>query len=118
MNGTRAKLPGVARIGIGGPVGSGKTALVERLIPRFVARGTSIAVITNDLVTHEDAERIRRAGTLPDVSFVSAARIPPEGDPVGIWTIAPDLAVEIVSPNDTFEKVTDKIGRASCRERV
>jgi urease accessory protein len=33
MIGPRAKLPGVARIGIGGPVGSGKTALVERLIP-------------------------------------------------------------------------------------
>lgn len=54
-----------ARVGIGGPVGSGKTALVERLIPRFLARGTNLAVITNDLVTHEDAERIRRADLLP-----------------------------------------------------
>jgi urease accessory protein len=54
-----------ARVGIGGPVGSGKTALVEQLIPRFVARGTNLAVITNDLVTHEDAERIRRANLLP-----------------------------------------------------
>jgi urease accessory protein len=54
-----------ARVGIGGPVGSGKTTLLERLIPRFLARGTSIAVITNDLVTHEDAERIRRQNLLP-----------------------------------------------------
>lgn len=46
---------------------------------------------------------------LPDVSFVSAARIPPEGDPVGIWTIAPDLAVEIISPNDLIEEVEAKI---------
>jgi urease accessory protein len=53
-----------ARVGIGGPVGSGKTALLERMIPRFVARGTSLAVITNDLVTREDAERIRRANLL------------------------------------------------------
>lgn len=46
---------------------------------------------------------------MPDVSFVSAARIPPEGDPVGIWTIAPDLAVEVVSPNDLHEEVVEKI---------
>jgi Uma2 family endonuclease len=46
---------------------------------------------------------------LPDVSFVAAARIPAEGDPVGIWTIAPDLAVEISSPNDLIEEVEAKI---------
>lgn len=46
---------------------------------------------------------------MPDVSFVAAARIPPEGDPVGIWTIAPDLAVEIISPNDLIEEVEAKI---------
>lgn len=51
----------VARVGIGGPVGSGKTTLVERLIPALMARGTDLAVITNDLVTQEDAERIRRS---------------------------------------------------------
>jgi urease accessory protein len=54
----------VARIGIGGPVGAGKTALVECLIPAFTARGTELAVITNDLVTQEDAERIRRSHLL------------------------------------------------------
>src|SRR6202030_2014581 len=43
-----------ARIGIGGPVGSGKTALLERLIPALGARGVNLAVITNDLVTAED----------------------------------------------------------------
>lgn len=59
-----AKLPGPARIGIGGPVGSGKTALIERLIPMFQARGVKLAVITNDLVTKEDAERLRRGGLL------------------------------------------------------
>lgn len=55
---------GAARVGIGGPVGSGKTALLECLIPRFIARGTEIAVVTNDLVTKEDAERIRRSGLI------------------------------------------------------
>lgn len=53
-----------ARIGIGGPVGSGKTALLEQLIPRFLARGTDIAVITNDIATKEDAERVRRSGLI------------------------------------------------------
>ncbi len=56
--------PGPARVGIGGPVGSGKTALLEQLIPRFIARGTEIAIITNDLVTKEDAERIKRSGLI------------------------------------------------------
>ena len=54
----------VARVGIGGPVGSGKTALIERLLPAFAARGTELAVITNDLVTQEDAERLRRANLI------------------------------------------------------
>ena len=53
-----------ARIGIGGPVGSGKTALVERLLAVFATRGRSVSVITNDLVTTEDAERVRRSGLI------------------------------------------------------
>lgn len=52
------------RIGIGGPVGSGKTRLVERLLPVCHAQGLSVAVITNDLVTIEDAERVRRSGLI------------------------------------------------------
>lgn len=60
----KTKLPGVARIGIGGPVGSGKTALVERLIPALKARNIEVAVVANDLVTREDAERIKRSGLI------------------------------------------------------
>jgi urease accessory protein len=52
------------RIGIGGPVGSGKTALVERLC-RDLAERYSIAVITNDIFTKEDAEFLLRRGVLP-----------------------------------------------------
>lgn len=52
------------RIGIGGPVGSGKTRLLERLLPLFAAAGIDTAVITNDLMTEEDAERIRRSGLI------------------------------------------------------
>src|SRR5258708_3479594 len=56
--------PGAARVGIGGPVGSGKTRLLEQLIPRFISRGTNLAVITNDLATKDDAERVRRSGLI------------------------------------------------------
>jgi urease accessory protein len=52
------------RIGIGGPVGSGKTRLIERLVPPLTERGLAVAVITNDLVTEEDADRVRRSGLL------------------------------------------------------
>jgi urease accessory protein len=55
---------GAARVGIGGPVGSGKTALIEKLITVFVNRGISLAIVTNDLVTAEDANRIRRSGLI------------------------------------------------------
>jgi len=60
----RRSHPGAARVGVGGPVGSGKTALLEQLIPRFIKPGTNIAVVTNDLVTKEDAERIKRSGLI------------------------------------------------------
>jgi len=60
-----------ARVGIGGPVGSGKTALIEALIPRLHSAGVEVAVVTNDLVTQEDARRLR-AGGLIDPARVSA----------------------------------------------
>ncbi len=46
---------------------------------------------------------------MPDVAFVSAARIPPEGEPETAWPIAPDLAVEVISPNDPYEQVHLKL---------
>jgi urease accessory protein len=70
--------PSAARVGIGGPVGSGKTALIERLIPEFARRGVSLVVVTNDLVTKEDAERLRRSGLIDParVSAVEAGACP------------------------------------------
>lgn len=53
------------RIGIGGPVGSGKTALVERL-SRELSGDYSIAVITNDIYTKEDARILAATGVLPE----------------------------------------------------
>jgi urease accessory protein len=55
---------GPLRVGIGGPVGSGKTALVEALCKRMRAR-FELAAITNDIYTQEDAEILTRSGALP-----------------------------------------------------
>ncbi|WP_431304454.1 urease accessory protein UreG [Sediminicoccus sp. BL-A-41-H5] len=54
---------GPFRVGVGGPVGSGKTALVERLC-RLLRQTHDIAAITNDIYTKEDAEFLTRAGAL------------------------------------------------------
>ncbi|MEV6892222.1 urease accessory protein UreG [Kribbella sp. NPDC051137] len=63
------RAPGIPRIGIGGPVGSGKTALIEALVPMLIAAGHRPLVVTNDIFTSEDALHVRRtlAGVLaPD----------------------------------------------------
>ena len=54
---------GPLRVGIGGPVGSGKTALMELICKRF-ANTYDLAAITNDIYTKEDAEILTRAGAL------------------------------------------------------
>jgi urease accessory protein len=55
---------GPLRVGIGGPVGTGKTALMDALCKTFRDR-IEIAAITNDIYTKEDAEFLTRAGSLP-----------------------------------------------------
>src|ERR1019366_4129196 len=55
----------VTRIGIGGPVGSGKTALVAALC-RTLSSELMIGVVTNDIYTTEDADFLRRGGVLPE----------------------------------------------------
>ena len=45
----------------------------------------------------------------PDVAYVSTARIPPAGIPEGFWPLAPDLAVEIISPHDSADLVREKV---------
>ena len=55
---------GPLRVGIGGPVGSGKTALMEALCKRLAGR-YDLCAITNDIYTKEDAEILTRVGALP-----------------------------------------------------
>ena len=60
---TQASPHGPLRVGIGGPVGAGKTTLTEHLC-RALAHRCSMAVITNDIYTREDAEYLMRAQVL------------------------------------------------------
>lgn len=48
------------RIGIGGPVGSGKTALIEAITPKLMEHDLNVLIITNDIVTTEDARHVRK----------------------------------------------------------
>ena len=65
--GTKAKIVsrnGPLRVGIGGPVGAGKTSLTEALC-HYLASRVSMAVITNDIYTREDADYLMRVQALP-----------------------------------------------------
>jgi urease accessory protein len=55
---------GIVRLGVGGPVGSGKTALIDALCKRMRDR-YALAVVTNDIFTREDMEFLVRSGALP-----------------------------------------------------
>ena len=61
---TTSSMNGPLRVGIGGPVGAGKTTLTEGLA-RALAPRCSMAVVTNDIYTREDAEALMRAQVLP-----------------------------------------------------
>lgn len=50
----------ITRIGVGGPVGSGKTAIIEAVTPVLIRRGIKPLIITNDVVTTEDAKHVQR----------------------------------------------------------
>ena len=91
-------IPQPLKLGIGGPVGSGKTALAEALCRRLGA-ALDMAVITNDIYTKEDAEFLVRRGALP------AERV------VGVETggcphtaIREDVSVNLEAVNDLLKR--------------
>jgi urease accessory protein len=68
----------IPRVGIGGPVGSGKTMLIEQIVPILSAKGYKAGIISNDVVSKEDAERMRRnlatdKGLLPEELVIGVA---------------------------------------------
>ena len=50
----------IPRVGIGGAVGSGKTMLIEQLVPILKKEGYNVGIISNDVVSREDADRMRK----------------------------------------------------------
>ena len=79
---TPRALPRPLKVGVGGPVGSGKTALVERL-SRLLRDRYDMAVITNDIYTQEDAQFLIRRGAL------AAERAPAD-----LWSFTPGQDIQ------------------------
>jgi urease accessory protein len=69
----------IPRVGIGGPVGSGKTRLIEQLVPILSQKGYRCCIISNDVVSKEDAERMQR-------TLATEARLLPENLIIGVAT--------------------------------
>ena len=68
----------IPRVGIGGPVGSGKTMLIEQIVPILSAKGYRAGIISNDVVSKEDAERMRQnlatdKGLMPEELVIGVA---------------------------------------------
>ncbi len=97
---------------------------LREMVPAGARHGDAAAALTILLGQHVRAQQLgrllaaetgfrisRNPDTVraPDVSFVAQERVPPGGPPEGYWGLAPDLAVEVVSPNDTAAGVQSKV---------
>lgn len=69
----------IPKVGIGGPVGSGKTRLIERVVPILIERGYRCCIISNDVISKEDAERMQR-------TLSTELKVMPENMIIGIAT--------------------------------
>lgn len=92
---------GPLRVGIGGPVGSGKTALTDALC-KYLRDHYSIAVITNDIYTREDAEFLNRSGALPTERIVGV-----ETGGCPHTAIREDASINLAAVADLSEKFDD-----------
>ena len=68
----------IPRVGIGGPVGSGKTMLIEQIVPILSKKGYKAGIISNDVVSKEDADRMRQnlateKGLVPEELVIGVA---------------------------------------------
>lgn len=92
------------RIGIGGPVGSGKTSLVAALC-RELSAELSLAVVTNDIFTTEDAEALRAEGVLPDERIIAV-----ETGCCPHTAIRDDISANL----DAVEGLEERLGHVDC----
>ena len=69
----------IPKLGIGGPVGSGKTRLIEMLVPILSKKGYRCCIISNDVISKEDAERMQR-------TLATESKVMPEDMIIGIAT--------------------------------
>ena len=76
---TRLHRRRIPRVGIGGPVGCGKTRLIEQLVPILTTKGYRCCIISNDVISKEDAQRMRRI-------LATEAKIMPEDLIIGVAT--------------------------------
>ena len=92
---------GPLRVGIGGPVGSGKTALTDALCKRMRDHH-SIAAITNDIYTKEDAEFLNRSGALATERIVGV-----ETGGCPHTAIREDASINLAAVEDLKQKFSD-----------
>ena len=69
----------IPKVGIGGPVGSGKTRLIERVVPVLIDKGYRCCIISNDVISKEDAQRMQRV-------LSTELKVMPENMIIGIAT--------------------------------
>lgn len=92
---------GPLRVGIGGPVGSGKTALMEQL-SKELSKSFSVAAITNDIYTKEDAEILTRTGALPPERIMGV-----ETGGCPHTAIREDASINLAAVADMWERFPD-----------
>jgi len=101
----------VPRIGIGGPVGSGKSMLIERVVPMLAQKGYSAGIISNDVISKEDADRMRKnlatdRGLMPESLVIGVAT---GGCPHTAVREDPSMNIAIIEKMEAEHKELDLI---------
>jgi urease accessory protein len=101
----------IPRIGIGGPVGSGKTMLIEQVVPILSSKGYQVGIISNDVVSKEDADRMRlnlatEKGLMPEELVIGLAT---GGCPHTAVREDPSMNISIVEEMETKHNYLDLI---------
>ena len=101
----------IPRIGIGGPVGSGKTMLIEQVVPILSSKGYQVGIISNDVVSREDADRMRlnlatERGLMPEELVIGVAT---GGCPHTAVREDPSMNISIVEEMETNYNYLDLI---------